>query len=171
MKDKLKRIIPLCVLISAFIFTTLIFSTTYAKFITEKSLHGSVHVAKWDVTANSNATESPAFTLNNYSESNKTADYIFSVNSSSEVAVSYDVVITLQQALTENCVSFIMEDMDGKSVTATTEDGKIYTFSNIGTFTADGGTRTHALTIQANDFTNRVNRSGITVKVVARQVN
>ncbi len=91
------------------------------------------------------------------------ATYSFTVKSGSEVAVEYDVVLKFPQILPDG----IKLTLDGK--TPSVQD-TIYTFENVGTFSANGGEKVHTLTI-TSDLIYRVSQSGITVQVVARQID
>ncbi len=91
------------------------------------------------------------------------ATYSFTVKSGSEVAVEYDVVLKFPQILPDG----IKLTLDGK--TPSVQD-TIYTFENVGTFSANGGEKEHTLTI-TSDLIYRVSQSGITVQVVARQID
>ncbi len=166
---KLANGVCIICIISCILLSSYLASDVWARYFTVVSGSGSVSVAKWDVATSVAEGQSTAFSLSNGSES---ATYSFAVTSRGEVALEYDVVLIFPEALTDPaCISFIMQDMDGNSVTASTEDGKVYTFSNIGTFTANGGMNNHTLTIRANNFIYRINQSEIVVKIVARQVH
>ncbi len=132
------------------------------------SLFGTdaVKVAKWDVSVDY-STAATNFTLEDV-DGKRTAEYSFTVISESEVALSYDIVVTLPTALPNpDCVSFTI---GGKSQSSISE-GRIYTFLEVGEFDANGGSREHILKIEVTDFCYAVAQSGITVEVVARQAS
>ncbi len=135
----------------------------FARYQTEITGTGLLQIAKFDISVDD--LESPTeFTLLKGAEV-ASVDYSFSVTSDSEVSVSYDVVLTLSDAL-PNGLSFKIGDLEP------TSEGLTYTFLNVGEFSASDGlkTNTHTLTITASVFDANVSLDSVNVKVVASQI-
>ncbi len=160
-------------LVRIFLFGTLLFALlggyavgAFARYRSSVWSADRARVAKFDVSAvcTLEATDLE-FAL---SSESPTASYPFSVTSESEVALSYDVVVTLPSPL-PSYISLTIPSADGETLTPTSSDGLRYTFSNVGSFTASGGTNTHTLTVCAANFDNDVSLSDVQVQVVATQ--
>ncbi len=137
-------------------------SGVYAKFSATAFGEDSARVAKWDVSIEFTGEKSDFALVNK--DGQKTAEYTFAVTSKSEVALSYDVIITLPEALPDT-VTFKIED-----ATLTKSDAdRVYTFTNVGSFAADGGTNSHTLEITSDFMHDSIALKGITVDVVATQ--
>lgn len=90
--------------------------------------------------------------------------YQFVVSSGSGVSVSYDVVVTLSQALPAG----VTMTLDGYSGTAA---GTSYTFYNIGSFSPGSSSHMHTLTISADpNVLNDEAVINVTISVQAEQV-
>ncbi len=174
-KNRKKRVGTMSVVIlSAFAVAAIGF--TGARYYSELKGTGSVGIAKFSVTVGAPISdggdlgmgETPKLTW--YDETN--AGYSFSVTSNSEVAVSYDVVVKMNKAL-PNGVALSINGIDEVEIAASdptvTTERVIYTFKNVGKFTADGGAKNHTLKISLGESFDRVNETGITVQVVAEQ--
>ncbi len=161
-----KKRVGLLAMVVAILLGSFAIGATAAKFLSEWKGAGSISVAQWDVTAKFTG-ESTDFILADR-EGERTAEYPFTVTSKSQVALSYDVVITLPTALPNSAIiAFAIKDNDSKPKVS----GNVYTFSDVGTFTAQGGTNEHILIITATDFWYAINQEGVEVEIVAEQVD
>ncbi len=154
------------ILVAATLVTTLLACLAvgvYARFFSTASGSDAARVARFDVSAVFMGTDTD-FSLSEGADTS-TVSYPFSVTSNSEVAVSYDVVLTLPFVL-PNGITFTI---DGVAPTPN-EEGVIYTFSNIGTITAIGGTNFHTLVITATEFSVEKTLDDIKVEIIASQV-
>ncbi len=155
-----KRTLSLVIIIMALL-SCLAIGLTGAKYLSQFKGTATMQTAKFDVSVVGEPTN---FVL---SQQNDTASFNFTVKSASEVQVSYDVVITLPEALiSADIVTFKI----GENVASPDSTGLVYTIANVGSFTANGGSNDHALTVTANDFTYEINLIGIKIEVVATQV-
>ncbi len=144
-------------------------SATAASYYSAKTGGSGVGIAKWDVSVEFMGEND--FTLID-SEGKRTAEYFFSVTSKSEVALSYEIVLTMPKAIPDG-LSFIIKDInDGDILPSISEDGLTYTFVNADDFrfSANGGKNEHTLEI-STDFThNSIALEDIEVRVIASQL-
>ncbi len=157
---KITKAITVALWVSCVVLSCILFSSVWGKYFTQGEGSDGGRVARFDVSASFTGA-SLDFML---SEDAGTATYPFSVTSNSEVAVAYDVVLTLPSALSGG-VSFAIGSV------APTANGLVYTFSNVGTIQAGGGTNTHELVITATDFSEDATISGVQVEIVATQID
>ncbi len=158
-----KQTVILVVLITALL-SCLGVALTSAKYSSQISGTATVQTAKFDVFVSGEPTN---FSLNAY---NDTGYFEFKVISNSEVALSYEVVLTLPTDVTlPDGVSFTLTV--GETTLTPTSNANVYTFSNASVlaFSASGGTIEHTLTVKSNNFTSDVNIQGIKIDVVATQ--
>ncbi len=151
------------ILAVATIFTALLCACTigiFARYSSSVTGTDSARVAKFSVSA-APIGESD-FSLTKGSDASF-AEYLFSVTSESEVTVTYDVIVTLPDALPSG-VSLTMAE-----ATATVE-GLVYTFPSVGRIKPDGEPKTHAIQITATEEAATGTLSNIHVKIVASQV-
>ncbi len=162
-----ERILILVVVITALL-SCLAIGLTSAKYYSEITGTATIQTASFNVSVDGNPTD---FSL---SEENATASFDFSVESTSQVAVAYDVVITLPETLsTVGLITFSVNlkntEEQAKTVNTNISD-LVYTIVGAGSFTANGGTNEHTLTVTANDFSNDIDLTDIQIQVVATQV-
>lgn len=101
----------------------------------------------WDDTTNTYT-----FTVSNYKG-----------NTTSEVAIAYDVVVELDKALPQG----VTMELDGKSVSS---DGTTYTFQNAGTLVA-GKSQANEHTLTFSGSTTEMSSIDVTVSVIAQQID
>lgn len=134
----------------------------YARYSTTVTASDSARVAGYQISVSSSSgnditlsTESPA-------------SYTFSVASASEVAVEYDLIITLPKALPGG-VSLSLTQ--GETGIALTPENNTYTATKAGTFSAQGGAHEYTLTFTATQPVGADTLESISVRVDARQVD
>lgn len=144
------RPLPLPVWLAYLLVCTLLLTGgSLARYITTADGSDATRVASGLVTV-SYDEHNTSFLMDapsNYSELQK-SEFTFEVsNGTSEVAIRYDVVVTLDKALGEG-VTMTLDEESG----AETDEGKQYEFANVGTFAAGvEQTNTHTLSF-AGDF-------------------
>lgn len=134
----------------------------YARYTTTATASDSARAAKYHIAIDPGADDS--ITLSPDSP----ASYTFSVTSSSEVAVEYDLRILLPQALPDGIEISLTRDA---TAIALTSESNQYTAVNAGTFSPQGGTHTYTLTFAATKPIGAETMSGISIGVDARQVD
>ncbi len=141
--------------------------TVYSRYVSTSSGSMGTNVASFNVSIAVAAGQTTEFNL---SDENQSEEYRFSVTSSSKVAVSYDVIVVLPEALPEG-VSVTLKN--GSTDVDADVDGLVYTFADAGSFTATAGSESlrHdlSLTVAASQFDAEKALTGIEVKVVASQ--
>lgn len=100
---------------------------------------------------------------------NSSADYVFTVTGNSEVTVKYDVVVTFPAEL--KGVNLTLKNGDNV-VPAKTSDNMIFTYVNVGEFSA-GTVQTDSLTLTftTTDTATDAAWNGIKIDVYAEQVD
>ncbi len=141
---------------------TLSYSGTLAKYASQFNGSAAGTIAKFEMSVNFTGVTTN-FSLED-KEGKRSGEYTFSVTSNSDVPVSYNVVVTLKEALPDT----ITLSIDGSELSIS-ENGLVYTFYGVGEFSDKGGTNNHTLLISASDFYTKLNQSGITVQVIAEQ--
>ena len=147
------------------IFLLIVISNSYiiAKYNSSIQSSGNVNVAHWKVNVNTNGNESNA--LNIISE-NTTADYEIEVSSTSEVALTYSIVLSN----VPNGLEVKLDNANKKTPT-----NNIITFDNVGAFVANGTqeerTRTHTLNFNDPLNTNNSGTKEINIDVVIDQID
>ncbi len=154
-----KQIIILVVIITALL-SCLGVALTSAKYYTGFTGSATMQVASFGITVTGELKDF-AFT-----DENKSIDFEFEVQSASEVAISYDVVITLPtgKALPSG-VTFSI----GNKSAQPDSTGLIYTIANVGELAGKGEKNTHIFTASATEFGTEIALSGIKIDVVATQ--
>ncbi len=170
MNEKIKRAVLSSLLTVAVIGAGYLGGRTYAHYNAQNSATGTITIASWNVTA-AFTGENTEFTISE----GETTTYPFTVKSSSEVALSYDVILTLPDGTEDltDIVSFVVVDADDESKsTSATVDGLVYTFADVGRFnaSADEQEKQHELSITAISGDEEIALSGIEVKVIASQI-
>lgn len=127
------------ILLCCMLFSTYLMGNLYARYTTTASGSDSARVAKFDVT--NDITHSVDLELN-FFDPDKLSTYLsVVVTSGSEVAVKYDVVVTMPVDKDFSWLEIKLGD------TLPTISGNIYTFSQVGTFAPNSAdTHTHTLT-------------------------
>ena len=146
-------------LIIYFLFFTLNFtSNTFSKFVGRIDGSGSMIVAKWDVSVDNEISTKSI----NLVSGNTTQEYTFEVESKSEIATKYDVILT-------NVPNDVKVSIDGKNKKTPTNN-KIE-FTNVGIFEANASTnkRTHVLKFETTIDTEVQNNTNIDLKVIFEQ--
>ena len=144
-------------------------SGLYAKYTTSVSASDSARVAKYDVSID---VENTTVSLSSFDKTTLSGKTSFTVKSNSEVSVKYSVVITFPNEL-PNYLEWRV-DVGGAVVSdeKITQNGAVYTFTDIGTFAP--GTYEDVVTLtfevlpglQAADVI-----SDFEVNVIAEQIN
>ena len=128
--------------------SSMLATAPFAKYVTKGGdSSDSATVAAFSVEA-AQVTSDPTYNLNS---TTTTGDYQFTVSSNSEVAATYNIVVTLTEGEVMDGVTMSLKnDTAGatfeQGTPATTADGVVYTFENAGTFAADSA-QTQALTL------------------------
>lgn len=134
----------------------------FARYTTTASSGDGAKVAKYHITVDSASDN--AVTL----APDVPASYSFSVTSSSEVAVAYDLVITLPKKLPDGISLSLTK---GENTDVLTSGNGIYTVTDAGNFGAQGGTDTYTLTFTAEQPIGADKLEGIAIRVDARQMD
>lgn len=147
-KQKKRKRLPLHVYLGYLMVCSLLFTgVSFAGYVSRSNGSDSARVAKGVVTV---SYDDRTFMELERPEDDgvRTEQFKFYVsNGASEVAIRYDVVVTLDQALKDG-VTMQLDGMKG----AVSDDKKTYTFSNVGIFEAGvSDTKTHTLSF-AGDF-------------------
>lgn len=151
----------------------LLVGTTGARYLSSDANAEGARVAAGALSVTSTSNDEVALTTP-ADGSEVSRSFSFTVSNSeggrvSDVAITYDVEITLEEALPEG----VTLQLDGRSAAAT-EGGTRYVFGNAGTFEAGAaGSRAHELAFVATggvgsgvDY-----QSDVTVSVIAEQVD
>ena len=171
--DKKLFSLPLHIyLIYLLVCTVLLTGVTFSHYITTTNGGDNANVAGGIivVTSNSNTElimEQP------FDSSIVTQDFSFEVfnyssNAISEVAIQYDVIVTLNEKLPDG----VSLTMDGNDYSASDNNNK-YTFSNAGTFEAgvqDSNTHTLSFTGDYSIINEQAERN-ITISIYAEQID
>ena len=126
------------ILLCCMLFSTYLMGNLYARYTTTASGSDSARVAKFDVV-NAIQTATQTIQLHFYKSDMLNDTVGFSVTSSSEVAVKYDVVVTIP---TMNSYDWLVVELKlGDTVINGTANGNKFTFSNVGTFSPNDATQ------------------------------
>lgn len=134
----------------------------YARYTTTVTASDSARVAKYQISVASSTANSLALVQDT------DVAYTFSVSSSSEVSVEYDLIVTLPKALPSG-VTISLEK--GEEAITHTQVNNVYTAINAGTFTPQGGTHNYSLVFTATQPIGADALEGISIQVNARQVD
>lgn len=140
--------LPLYVYLSYLVICTLLLTgISFSRYISSANGSDSARVAKGVVTVSYDENSTKLEMIRPEEDGVETRAFPFEVsNGTSEVAIQYDVVVKLNQALQDG-VTMKLDDMECSESTNNT-----YTFSNMGTFEAGvSDTKTHTLSF-AGDF-------------------
>lgn len=143
------RFLPLPVWLAYLLVCSLLLTgVSFARYVTTANGSDAAQVAAGLVTVSYEESTTAIRMERPTNDGLEEKDFIFGVsNNSSEVAIRYDVVVTLDTPL-KNAVTMTL---DGKTGTKT-DDGKQYEFFNMGTFAAGvEQTKTHTLSF-TGDF-------------------
>ena len=137
------------VLFCLVLFSTYLTGGLYARYTTSASGSDSARVARFEITGGGNwtdSTENIDLDLNFFDPNKTSASLDFTISSASEVAVEYDVVITMP-TLPNECDYSWLEIKLGEA-TPSSVNGNVYTFSGVGTFAPNysGAPSEHTLT-------------------------
>lgn len=124
--------------------TVLFTGVTIARFTTSVSGSSAARVARFEVSADTNA---PATAVLDCAGANTSVSYDLTVTSESEVTVKYDVIVKLGKALSTG----VTMTLGGKAPSSVS--GSTYTFTDVGTIAAGGGEKTHAMVFTASAAT------------------
>lgn len=173
-RRRLPAALYLCYLLVAVLAFT---GASVAGYRTENSGDDSARVARFNIEASEAAEQTTtAFTL---TAENNTASYSFTVANGSdanvtETAVSYDVVVKVPDGKTmPNGVTVSLKNGTNDISRKTDETGNtVYTFPHAGIFeAANPAEQTLTLTFTAGTGASSGNVSGISVDVVATQID
>lgn len=151
--------------------TLLLTGISFSRYVSASDSADSARVAKGAVTVSYDENGTAVELIRPWNDGILTEEFHFRVsNSASEVAIRYDVVVTLNEAL-KNGVTM---KLDGKTGTVK-NDGKEYEFSDMGTFEAGvNETNTHTLSL-AGDFDTILpgtdDTYGIQITIRSRQID
>ena len=122
--------------------STYMMSGLYARYISSGRGDDTARVAKFDVKAQGGSD----VTISVSDTEADTGAYTLTVTNDSEVAVRYDIVITLNQAL-PNYLAVSLND----TAPSVSDDKKTLTFSTVGKLAANGATAEHTLSFKVTD--------------------
>lgn len=160
------------ILLCCMLFTTYLMGNLYARYTTTASGSDSARVAKFDVT--NSITQSVDLELDFFDAKKLSTSLSVAVASGSEVAVTYDVVVTLPTGID---LSWLEIKLGEKSPTVS---GNTYTFSEVGKFAPNSNvTHTHTLTFsiktesQGNppDSLKSMETCGVQITVHSEQID
>ncbi len=157
---KMKTVI-LVVIITALL-SCLAINLTSAKYYSEIIGSSSTQTAAFDVTAR--FTDSITDITLEEGDTTSYKELNFMVNGNSDVKISYDVVITLTSALPSSVI-LTVDGQEYKSVS-----NNKYTFAGGEIAPNDTLDKPHKLKIEATVFTDTLQIEGISVSVIATQV-
>ncbi len=163
MEKNRKKRIGLAAIALTTLFSCFTIGATTARYYSEMTGTGSVTIAKFSILAES-SNGTPSF---DFAEGATTsADYKFTVTNDGDVLVIYDVLVELPSALPDGVtITFAIDGYDGEAQVS----GFTYTFENVGRLESKA-TATHTLTVSTESFTEDVSLEGVTVYVIATQV-
>lgn len=166
-RRRLPAAVYLCYLLVAVLAFT---GASVAGYKTENSGDDSARVARFEVTAAPVEGQNTEFNLNS---TTKRGNYRFTVTNGSETAVSYDVVVTVPDGKSlPNGVTVSLKNGDKPVSGQVGTTGRVYTFSNAGTFeAASTDPQNLTLTFTAGTGASSGSVSGISVDVVATQID
>lgn len=166
------RPLPLPVWLAYLLVCTLLLTgVSLARYITTADGSDAARVASGLVTVSYGENTTQMEMVRPPDDGVLTEDFKFTVsNNSSEVAIRYDVVVTLDKALGEG-VTMTLDEKKGTK----TDEGKQYEFANVGTFAAgENKTDTHTLSF-TGDFmeipSETDNTYNIQISIRSRQVD
>ena len=135
------------VLLCALLFSFHLTGGLYARYTTSAGGSDGARVAKFDVV--NQISSKPVDVDLNFYDPNKLEDsFDFTVQSSSEVAVKYDVVVTVPAGQAN--YEWLVVTLDGKMPTS--QSGNAYTFSDVYSFDANANpTKAHTLKFKVAD--------------------
>lgn len=154
-KRRLKKKFKLFLIIYFIIFTFSFAAFTLSKYINKVEGNGGVSIAKWEVLLDTTlSNDNFTVVIGNGSQ-----NYKLRVSSTSDVGVSYSIVLS-------NVPSGVVVSVDGNTPQPPTNN-KI-TFSNVGSFDANGAvkSREHTLSFSATLGANEVSDNNIDIDVV-----
>lgn len=166
-RRRLPAAVYLCYLLVAVLAFT---GASVAGYKTESSGDDSARVARFNIEAAQADSQSTVFNLNS---TTKSGSYRFTVTNGSETAVSYDVVVTVPDGKSlPNGVTVSLSNGGSTVSRKDGETGSVYTFPNAGIFkAASPDTQTLTLTFTAGTGASSGSVSGISVEVVATQID
>lgn len=149
--------------------TFLMTGVSFSRYVSRASAGDAARVASGGITV----TGAAAGTNLVLSNDQQSATYQFRVSNTtsgtqSEVAIRYDVVVTLDEALPDGVT--VQLDRESRS----SNNGTQYTFSNVGTFPAGSSpAQEHTLTFSCNDLapSKYDYTTNITITVRAEQID
>ncbi len=164
-KEKKRRYFPTTtLLVYLLIAVTLTTGVSFSRYTSTASGSANARVAKFEISTH--AADGQRISLADGPDT-ASGSYVFTVSSASEVSVTYDVLVTLPSALPAG----VTMTLDDKTATVS-DDGLTYTFPGAGSFAPNPtGANTHTLTMTASDFSSATGLVGITVKIVASQMD
>lgn len=149
--------------------TFLLTGVSFSRYISSANGSDSARVAAGGITVNySDNTNIELVQPTDPDNQTETAEFSFTVsNSASEVAIRYDLVLTLDQALPDG----VTMALDGRPCSGNSNN--TYTFSKAGEFEAgETQTKTHTLTFSGDYLTiQEQSTRTITIAVCAEQID
>ena len=131
-KRKLKKKFVIFLSIYAVFFVSYFTITTLAKYTSLLNINGNVTVAKWDVSITGNNNQIlPTMTIG---KNSTYQNYNLSVTSTSEIAITYSVIIT-------DVPTGVQVQIDNNTIYD--EDNGTVTITNLGSFNANDNNTSH----------------------------
>ena len=136
------------VLLCLVLFSTYLTGGLYARYTTSASGSDSARVARFEITGGGNwtdSTENIDLDLNFFDPNKTSASLTFEITSGSEVAVKYDVVITMPDQPDGYDYSWL--EIKLGEATPSSVNGNVYTFSGVGSFVPNYSGDSHKHTL------------------------
>ncbi len=148
-----------CVLLSAYLV-----SDVWGRYFSGTSGGDGARVARFDVSAES--TMGDVIDLS-FSENDPSVQYPYSITNNSEVAISYDIILTLPSVpdVPFN-ISFKVGDVSAEEI-----EDNVYCLKKVETIPANSGKQERKLEITTTNFDNGVDLKNIQVKIIISQVD
>ena len=166
------------VLLCLVLFSAHLTSGLYARYTSTSSAGDNARVAKFDVSSANTNTADVDFNINlDFFDPQMQSDYIeFEVSSSSEVTVSYDVILILPEGMVELIEAGILVISLDENATPTVDGTNRTVIFDAGTFNAAvDQARTHKLTFSFKEgsvISDTIEiKENATLRVLAEQVD
>ena len=142
------------------IIALIVIPSTYAVFKSTSNHNGIIALAEWSVTLNSTDNDHLVIVPNPI---NTTASYTITITNTSEVDITYDIVIS-------NLPSGVSVALDER--TPILEDNNTVVISNAGTlsYVPNNNTKSHTLIFSAGSSTDYVTNKRVNIDVIAKQL-
>lgn len=136
------------VLLCLVLFSAHLTSGLYARYTSTSSAGDNARVAKFDITHNITDSQPADIDLHFFKSEDLSDNFIFEVQSNSEVSVKYDVIVTLPEGKTYDWLSITLYSEGLGSKDPDSVAGNVFTFSDVHSFApATGGSTSMKYTL------------------------